>query len=186
MVKYNLIIVYLTLLHTIYYDISHDCMSFKVSLHTLQHCLLVCQWGSPARRSSCCSGGHDQERSMPPPLHQPAWQRVHWQHLVAPPDGGDGRQAAERAQSPGMKSAGPAGECRLKTPRAEQEPDSPLMYAGLQEPGTLIQAGDHGSSQLGCSNTTVLLLIDGAAPVNIIYGRGSAALPGRVRPPSTP
>lgn len=141
--------------------------------------------GSPARRSSCCSGGHDQERSMPPP-HQPAWQRVQWQHLVAPPDGGDGRQAAERAQSRGMKSVGPAGECRLKTPRAEQEPDSPLMCAGLQEPGTLIQAGDHGSSQLGCSNTTVLLLIDGAAPVNIIYGRGSAALPGRVRPPSTP
>lgn len=186
MVKYNLIIVYSTLLHTIYYDISHDCMSFKVSLHTLQHCLLVCQGGLQLGGAHAVRGAMTKSGQCPPPLHQPAWQRVQWQHLVAPPDGGDGRQAAERAQSRGMKSAGPAGECRLKTPRAEQEPDSPLMCAGLQEPGTLIQAGDHGSSQLGCSNTTVLLLIDGAAPVNIIYGRGSAALPGRVRPPSTP
>lgn len=71
--------------------------------------------------------------------------RVQWQHLVAPPDGGAGRQAAERAESRGMKSAGEAGQCRLKTPRAEQELDS-LMCVGLQEPGTLIQAGDQAAA----------------------------------------
>lgn len=64
-------------------------------LHIL--CSIVCRFvggGSPAR-SSCCLGGPLTMTGQWAPLHQPAWHRVQWQHLVAPPDGGDGRQAGD-------------------------------------------------------------------------------------------